>query len=351
MAYTYPIDPKAMFEDRSSQFVSFGLSLSAVTMVRDDVTDMWADAPGGWPYEWSQLARGYADQGEHFLASLAYGCAKFPCLADAAKRQALEHQIAEYVAAAPTFPVRFDRRTLSVAYQGGKAEVPVHLMTTAESYADAPILIASGGVDTWKMDIHTMCLAFAQNAGVSVLVFDQPGTGEMPVPLTHDADELVLGLTREARSLGDGRVAHYAMSFGANFAAMTGLLEAVDAAIVLGAPIDGAFSRESSEKLPYGMKDIVGNAIGFDHQPTTDEYLDAAAQLSRRELLERPANAPMLIINGADDYFVPQEDTLAFKGRPNTEVQLIPGTGHCAISKMGEVMPTMIGWLRGQFDP
>lgn len=39
------------------------------------VTDMWADAPGGWVYEWSQLAQRYADEDDHRMAELLYGCA------------------------------------------------------------------------------------------------------------------------------------------------------------------------------------------------------------------------------------------------------------------------------------
>ena len=56
----------------------------------------------------------------------------------------------------------------------------------------------------------------------------------------------------------------------------------------------------------------------------------------------------MLVINGADDYFVTQSDTLVFTGRPRTEVHLLQGTGHCAISRLPEVLPMIIGWLRAQ---
>ena len=54
----------------------------------------------------------------------------------------------------------------------------------------------------------------------------------------------------------------------------------------------------------------------------------------------------MVVIDGADDPFIPQSDTLLFEGRANTEVHLIPGTGHCAVSKIGEVMTTINGWLK-----
>jgi len=56
----------------------------------------------------------------------------------------------------------------------------------------------------------------------------------------------------------------------------------------------------------------------------------------------------MLVVNGADDYFIPQSDTLVFTGRTDTEVHLIEGTGHIARSKLDTVMPMMIGWLRRQ---
>jgi esterase FrsA len=211
MPYTYPIDAQAMFEDRTDQFVSFGLAKADVMQVRKSVTDMWRNAPGGWVHEWSKLAAQYANSGEHYLASLAYGCAKFPCLTDSARTNALALQVMEYLATAPTFPLRFERRTLSLTASSGSAiGLPVHLFSTADSYSKAATLILSGGVDTWKMDIHPICVAFAQHAGVNVLAFDQPGTGETPVPLSTDADDVVLGLVRAARSLGNGKVPTWA---------------------------------------------------------------------------------------------------------------------------------------------
>src|ERR1700743_1605822 len=105
MAYTYPISTEAMFKDRFDQFVTQGLPRTDVQAMSEAISDMWADAPGGWVFEWSALARRYADQGQPYLASLAYGCAKFPCLANAARRTAFAAQRDAYLAAAPGFPV------------------------------------------------------------------------------------------------------------------------------------------------------------------------------------------------------------------------------------------------------
>jgi esterase FrsA len=212
-------------------------------------------------------------------------------------------------------------------------------------------LLMCAGVDTWKMDIHGMLVAAAQHTGATVVAFDMPGTGEIAhVLLNAEADEVVLGLAAAAKTIGNGTVGHIAFSFGGNFSAMTGLSGAVDAAVNDGGPIKDSFTSEHLGQLPFGMFDIVGNAIGFDSKPTLDELVAAGAQLSRAALLEQPTNSPMFIINGADDYFVPQSDTLIFEGRPDTEVHVIEGTGHVAVSKMDTVLPMMLGWLRTQLS-
>jgi esterase FrsA len=87
---------------------------------------------------------------------------------------------------------------------------------------------------------------------------------------------------------------------------------------------------------------------GFTAPPTQAQQTAAARPFIRRALLNQQANAPMLVINGADDVHVVQADTLVFQGRPDTEVHLIPGTGHTAASKYTEVIPTMIEWLRAR---
>jgi esterase FrsA len=53
----------------------------------------------------------------------------------------------------------------------------------------------------------------------------------------------------------------------------------------------------------------------------------------------------MLVINGVDDVHVPQSDTQVFEGRPDTEVHLLAGTGHCATSRLGDVLAIIAVWL------
>lgn len=349
--YTYGIDVADMFEDRTHQFEKFGIPPADIERVRAATTDMWTDGPGGWAHEWSTLANEYASRGDHYLSSLTYGCAKFPCLTDPARVRAMQHQLEQYELAAKDFPVTFERRILNVGYRGGAVEVPVHIFSADDDYTARPVLIASGGVDTWKMDIHPWWVGFAQHIGATVLAFDHPGTGETTVPLDDHADEVVRGIADYARALGNGRVAHFGVSFGGNFAAMSGLSGIVDAAVDLGGPVVDAFGPENAAKLPYGMHDIVGNAMHWDHSPTVAELSAGLQKLNRSDLLAQQHNSPMLVINGADDYFIPQSDTLVFEGRPDTEVHLIEGTGHVAMSKAPEVVPMIIAWLHNALAP
>ena len=72
MSYTYNLSPATCFEDRYSQFIAFGIPKADADALRTTIKDMWADAPGGWSYEWSAIARKYLEAGNPLLASLLY---------------------------------------------------------------------------------------------------------------------------------------------------------------------------------------------------------------------------------------------------------------------------------------
>ncbi len=343
MPYQWPLDPQHLFDERYPQMVNTGLPAPDVDAVRGAIADMWADAPGGWVFEWSQLAARYADGGSHALATLAYGWARFPVLADEAKRTALDRQLQHYLLAAPEFPVRLDRVALELPYRGSSTPLNVHLLAAPDLPADAPVLLASGGVDSWKMDLHGLFVAFALGTRMRVLAFDIPGTGESAIPLAPDSTEVVDSLVAHARELGAGTVAHLGISMGGWFSAATGLAGTVDAAVVLGGPVESAFA--AGRTFRFGMAEIVGNAFGFDAPPSEQEMERRRTQMSLRPLLDQDTNSPMLVINGAEDIHVPQQDTLVFRGRRDTRVELLSDTGHCAVSKLGEAVPLMVDWL------
>lgn len=346
MAFHWAVDPRDLFAERAAQ-MRLGLPADDVDRVRGAVTEMWSDEPGGWVHEWSLLGGKYAADGRHDLAALAYGYAKFPVLADDAKRTAFQRQVEQYQLAAPGFPVALERRVLDLAWGDSTVPVPVHLLSAPDVRADAPVVLASGGVDTWKIDLHNMFAGLALATGARVLAFDIPGTGETPGPLSRDSVQLVDGLATAARELGNGRVGHLGVSMGGFFSAYSGLTGQVDAAVVLGGPVDRSFA-DPDRRWRHGMAGIFGHAVGFDHEPTPAELATHTTPLTLRDLLDQDANGPMLVINGADDVHVPRDDTLVFEGRRATEVELIPDTGHCAVTRFDVVVPRLIDWLNQQ---
>jgi esterase FrsA len=353
MSYEFPVDPDSLFEERAQAFIDLGVPAEEVTRLRATITDMWADSPGGWTYEWSQYAARCAAEGEHYRGALAYGGAKFPCLADPAKALALTHQLEQYTLAVPAFSVAFDRRVVPTRYRDGNVDVPVHVLSSPGSGADTPVLIASGGLDTWKMDLHQLFTALALGAHVRVVGFEHAGVGELTsTPMAADTGQIIDGLIEFARTLTTGRVEHLGLSFGGYFSARSGLRGDVDGAIVLGGPVTSAsFGPESARRLLYGMDDIFGNAVGFTTKPHIDDLLAASQSFALDEMLSSDQNSPMLVINGDADIHVPTADTSVFAGRRRTEATLIPAGSHCAFNKLDQVIPIITKWAAQTLHP
>jgi esterase FrsA len=346
MSYEYPVDVKGLWSERAPQFVNLGTPKEEVDRLVATVTDMWADAPGGWCYEWSQLADRYAKEGESYHSFLAYGGARFPCLADDAKVTAHKHQIEQYQLAAKDFPVTFERRLVSTKHEGQMVEVPVHILSEPDATKDTPVLVVTGGVDTFKMDLHQMWVTYALGTHVRIVAADIPGTGELnDIPTTRKSTEILDQVVAFARTLTTGKVGQLGMSFGGYFSAHAGLTEVVDASVVVGGPVANAFAPEHLDGLLYGMRDIVGNAIGFTKVPTEDEFTEATAGLKLDDLLAKDTNCPMLVINGDQDVHVPITDTQIFEGRHDTDVLLIGGAGHCAFDKLDQLEAPVMSWL------
>ena len=122
----------------------------------------------------------------------------------------------------------------------------------------------------------------------------------------------------------------------------------MDAAVDLGVPtvvfdMGGAFARS----LPNGMSGIIGNAWGLSAMPSEGEIgaLMQAFSLRRQGLLARDTCAPMLVINGEHDQYIPQQDSTLFARYPNNRVWLMRNMTHCAAEGVPRIVPAMTAWL------
>ena len=222
MSYQWPLDPRNCSSSATRRWSTPRPGADADAM-RSAITDMWADAPGGWVFEWSQLGARYAGEGNEALATLAYGWARFPVLADDAKREALKRQVEHYLLAAEDFPVDFERRFLELPYRARPRAFPSTSWQHRVSRPDAPVLIASGGVDSLEdgppQHLRRVRPQLPRTGGR----VRHPGHRRVP-----DLAEPRLGragrVARRPRQGDGGRtVGHLGISMGGYFSAATGL--------------------------------------------------------------------------------------------------------------------------------
>jgi esterase FrsA len=228
----------------------------------------------------------------------------------------------------------------------------VHILSEHDATGHTPVLIVTGGVDTFKMDFHEMWVAYAQGAHVRIVAADIPGTGELThIPTSRDSTEILDQVVAFARTLTTGKVGQLGLSFGGYFSAHAGLTEVVDISVVVGGPVSSAFAAEHVDGLLYGMRDIIGNAFGFTKVPTNDQLLKTTGKLKLDDLLAKDDKCPMLVINGDQDVHVPITDTQVFEGRTDTDVILIGGGTHCALNRLDLLQPAVTQWLTAHAHP
>jgi len=353
MPYTFDADPRSIVAERRSQFIALGTSAEVIDSVAAKVEDLWADGPGGWPFEWSLAAEEAEATGDLLGASLLYGIAKYPCLGNDAHAAAYAKQLDTYLRAAQSFPDVFERLILEVPYRGGWTKVAVHLLTPVGATADSPLVLMMGGVDTWKQDVHNSAAQLGRALQARMALIDMTGVGESRVPSAPDGNEVLAGVIEALR--GTAKAGVFGFSFGGYWAVKLALIGAVDAAVAVGALVEGAWGPHFLPNMPNGMSGIMGNSQFRDDPFVDDEaFVSAMAPfaLGGQGLLHDWGTnpVPMLVANGSDDPYVPPEDVTVFADRPATVVRLVAGATHCAPEAMPTLMPWMIGWLREQLS-
>jgi esterase FrsA len=351
--FTFPLEPAELFEERAPQMVGWGIPKSVVADVRSQVRDMWSEEPGGWVPAWAGHAERAEREGEWLLAARCWGAARFPCLATPSRKAAYERQLAAYERARPGFPTRFERLELDVPFEGNDTPVPVHLFRRRRR-AGRSLVVLSGGVDTWKIELHRLATGIARATGLIVAAVDMPGTGESQVPLTPTGDRILAGVVEQvADRVGAERTSFFGISFGGHWAAKLALTGEVAAAIDLGGPVGAGETTINVANLPNGMTGIVAHALGLDRIPTEEETEDLVDSFSlrRQGLLDAPTRAHLLAVNGENDLYIPLADTTVFASHPRATVWVVKDAGHCAAERVQRVTPAAVGWLTARLNP
>ncbi|MFJ9352479.1 alpha/beta hydrolase [Streptomyces sp. NPDC101237] len=348
--FTFDVGTDAIFEERSRQFTAWGIPPALVDRARGRIRVMWGTGPGTWVAEWGLLAREAEADGDLLRAAQLWGATRFPALAAPERVAAHHEQLRCYLDAAPRFPVGFRRRAVPLRTPEGEHELPVHEFTRRGRRRPG-VLVMSGGVDTWKIEIHRMAVATARTTGLKVVTIDMAGTGENPLPLTPHSDLQLHALIALLREENPGEPAlWFGLSFGGHWAVKLALQGAVDAAVDIGGPTGAADVRTDPLSLPYGMAGIVGNAMGLDGLPSAQEASDLldGYSLRRQGLLAAEGGAPLLAANGDRDQYVPLGDTTELAAREGSTVWIVRDATHCATERFRPLLVGSWGWLRAR---
>lgn len=345
--FTFALDPQALFLERSRQFAGWGIPWPVIRRMQARIADYWDEGPGGWAHEWIQEAEAAERQQRFMLAALLYGAARFPSITSPLRAQALQCQMACFERGMQGLPVQVERRLVGLPAHPA-ITVPVHLYAPRAG-GERPLVLLSGGVDTGKVELHRLACLLTRLGRFRVAAVDMPGTAESGMALTADAHLIYQGLLGALAPTG--RRAVLGVSFGGHWAAKLALLEAVDAAVNLGGPTvvfesGSAFMRS----LPNGMPGIIANALGLTGMPGETAMAELMQPFSLRAqgLLERPRCAPMLVINGEHDQYIPQQDSTVLARHANNRVWLMRGMSHCAAEGLIRILPAVVAWLRVQ---
>jgi esterase FrsA len=349
-------------EDRFGGWVRAGANGEELDAALRKIYDPLGTGPGSWVYELSTSAARHeeiairADASgdkdtafsEYRKASVFYFIARFPFVSSSAKAEAYEKHIRCYLKAARYFVPPLE--VIRIPFEGkeiiGYLRVP--------KVKRPPLIVTSGGVDTWKSDIDGQVEAMLAE-GLAVLAIDMPGTGESQWKLEPDSQRVysrVLEYMRDRSGIDGNRMGVYLMSFAGLFAVKLALVDPnVKVAVNVGGPIHLSYTPEHIKRVPEVMIATISHAMGVDPRASNFEEMVERAKpfsLMKQGLLKKPKRqAALLSINGDQDHLVPIDD-LYIISRSGIEQDewVYRGDGHCAPNNMNEYQKRAAIWLK-----
>jgi esterase FrsA len=131
------------------------------------------------------------------------------------------------------------------------------------------------------------------------------------------------------RPIGNGKVGYMAFSYGGYWAARLAMAHVVDASVGAGAPMNDAFLNEKIEdgmilQPQLGMCGILSYAFKLDGVVVADAVLLnklKAFSLERLGLMKNIQTAPLILINGDNDPYIPKTDITRFEDIPNMKLK------------------------------
>jgi esterase FrsA len=305
-----------------------GRTLSVQFTLADDVKnvlaslgsydrDAWAAAFSSVAVRYQARARDAEQAGDAAGARQnylrAYGCyrmARYPTTNSASKKCAYRNSQDMLLCASRYFSIPIARVEIPFAGRPGEGDrIIAHLRSPATTRR-LPVLIVSGGIDTFKEDMHTDQLL---DRGIATLAVDIPGVGDAPLAGSEDAERMfthILEWIAAQPEFDSARVGYWGASTGGYWAAKIAHTHRESLACVVsqGGCIHHAFDPDWIEQAqageyPFELAETLAYAFGRD---TFEQWVGYAPKLSllRQGILDQQC-AETLLVNGLHDTVFP----------------------------------------------
>jgi esterase FrsA len=353
-------------EERFDGWVRAGAHRLELDEALGRIHDPTGSGPGSWVYELSipaaeheeraRQAEAVGDQAaaarEFRKAAVFYHIARFPFIGSAAKAEAYRKHIEcylksiEYGSGPGIEVVRID-------FEGEEIIGYLRRPVDAVDGVRPPVVVLTGGVDTWKSDVELQAQAILAEE-LAVFAFDMPGTGESAWPLSADADRVysrVVDHLKGRSDLDGDRIGVYLQSFAGLYAVKLALIDPdVKAAVNVGGPIHLSFTEQHAKTVAEVMVRTIAHAMRDDVDQPIAELVKRITpfSLEKQGLLVPPERqAALLSINGDQDPLVTIEDLyIISRSGIEQEEWVYEGDGHCASRNSPEHVPRAAAWLR-----
>ena len=259
-------------------------------------------------------ARGDGSMAERafLLASFWYFLARFPHIINPDGAEAYRRHVQAYLRAARHFASGLE--VLKIPFEGSTLTAYLRL-PPGTSQTGWPLVVIWGGIDVWKSDleVHSQSEALLK-AGIATLSVDMPGTGECPIPVSANAERVLLAAMDavcQHESIDEARLGCYGLSFGGHWAVKVALLRPELLGVVNNAgPVHHTFQPEWAQTLPMGTRMALSRVMGLDPRGEPQALLARLSELSlvKQGLLPTSLHAPLLSLNGEQDELVPIVD-------------------------------------------
>lgn len=277
-----------------------------------------------------------------------YRMARYPTTNADAKVAAYRQSQDMLLRASRYLPTPIQRVEIPFAGRPGDGDRIIAYLRVPGQGEPPPLLIVSGGIDTFKEDISTDRVL---DRGIATLAIDIPGVGDAPLSGSEDAERLfdaVFDWIAERSPFDADRVGYWGASTGGYWAVKVAHTHRarLACAVSQGGCVHHAFNADWIEKAQYGeypfeLAETLAYAFG---RATFDEWVAYAPTLSllRQGILDLPCTETLLV-NGVHDSVFPISDCYLLLEHGTPKSARLFDAPHMGYTPHTE--PTILDWI------